>query len=109
MAIGALLRYPETPAEFYTWSFAHMANHRDIIRRIFEETGQNLTEYVLDPFDPQSMIDQHQTMHNEMDRVLGISGYDLTVLDWSDPDSRSTWLAQNQNEHYIASSILGIG
>jgi hypothetical protein len=113
MGIATLLENPiASPADFDRWSFANMASHRDIIRRIFETNGTELPEYVLSPFDPTNMdawLELHQQMHTDFQGILGISGYDLTVLDWNDESQVSTWLAQHANTHWIASQVLGIG
>lgn len=112
MALAVLGETPKTPEQLAVWSFVHMSHHRDIIRVIFEATGLRLDEWVIDPFDPNSddtWIYQHAIMHNQMDSVLGIAGYDLSTLDWQDPEILASWINANQTEHYIAGNILGLG
>lgn len=112
MSLAALQNYPSTPTEFVVWSFAHQAHHRDIIRRITELHSENLTSFVLDPFDPNDMggwIEHHRIMHEQMDTLLKIPSYDLTGLDWSDREATADWLQKNYYEHSIASQLLKIG
>jgi hypothetical protein len=102
MAVADLFNVPETGAQMAQWSFIHMAHHREINAAILESHGVALPEYILDPIslaDPQAFLNQHQTMHNNTDAVLGISGYDLTDVDWSDPGNRSGWIFLNATLH----------
>lgn len=111
MSIATLYIIPRTPEEFNVWSFAHAAHHRDILRRIYEVYGSRLDEYVLDPFDPLdpgNWTALHQVMHQQMDAILGIAGYDLTELDWTDEAGLRAWMSHQGNEHYQAGTILGV-
>ena len=121
MALAQINEIPRTDDDMKRWSFSHMANHRDIIRRIYEITTPvppattpapiSLNPWPLDPFDPNNLgewLYQHQIMHQQMDAILGIAGYDLLGLDWSDPDQIVEWIGFNSNEHVQASKILGI-
>jgi len=110
--LATLFRIPQTPEEFSLWSFAHAAHHRDIIRLIFQTQSKRLDEYVLDPLNPVDMGNWpylHQTMHQQMDTVLGIKGFDLSTIDWQDADLMSGWFNQHANEHYQAGAILKLG
>jgi len=110
--IANIFNVPGNEAELAVWASAHLSHHRDINRRIFELTGIALSEYVLDPIDPfNSHVweAQHQIMHTNMDAILGIDGFDLSDVDFTDPDTLAGWITLNANEHYIASNVLGIG
>lgn len=98
-----------------------MANHLDIIRRIYEITTPvppattpaptQLNPYPLDPIIPENIgnwLYWHAVMHAQMDTVLGIAGYDLLGLDWNDPAGLAEWISFNSDEHVQASRILGI-
>jgi len=89
-----------------------MAHHRDINRRIYELTQIALPEYLLDPIDPQntgSWDDLHQSMHDAQNQLLGISGFNLLGIDFSDQQLLATWIFLNANEHHQAADILEIG
>lgn len=114
MALASLQEIPKSALEFAEWSFAHAAHHRDIIRVIYRDYGgARLDEYVLDPFDPRGSTEvwaeNHAAMHNAMDAVLGIAGYNLSEVDWTDERSLGDWLSAHFNEHYQAGQILGLG
>lgn len=115
MPLAQIQAIPKTPDEIEAWSFVHSANHVDILRRIFETQGKNLTSYFLDSFDPENLTGTnwlylHGIMHQQMDAALGIQPYNLLgSLDWQDEDSVATWFNAHQTEHTQASSLLGIG
>ena len=112
MSLASLQNYPRTRDEFALWSFGHAAHHRDILRRIFETKNQNLTSFLLDPFDPTEMgswTQNHWIMHQQMDKALNIQSYDLSQLDWEDPELMTDWLQKNYYEHSIAAQLLNIG
>ena len=112
MSLGTIAEIPESPADMQRWSFCNQASHRDIIRVIFQLGGTRLDEYVLDPFDPENLgnwPNLHQTMHDQMNHTLGIGGFDLTGVDWSEPKRMAAWIQAHSNEHYRVSQILNLG
>ena len=115
MAVAAIYNVPSTQPEFDSWAFAHAAHHRDIIRRLYElgaVSGGVLVEYVLDPLNPTDMgawLYHHQVMHNQMENVLGISGYNLLSADFTSQNELTGWVWLNAQIHYQAGNILGLG
>jgi hypothetical protein len=110
--LADLYNVPSNDEERAQWSFAHMAHHRDINRRIYELVKIALPEYILDPVNPSDSGEweyQHQLMHDAQNGLLGIQGQDLTGIDWKDQRILSGWIFLNSNEHYQASNILEIG
>lgn len=114
-AVAAIYNVPSTKDELDAWSFAHAAHHNDIIRRLLElgvAKGGSLDQYVLDPFNPKEpgvWLYQHQVMHQQMDPLLGIDGFDLLDADFSSQDNFAGWVWLNAQEHFQAANILGIG
>ena len=121
MPLDEISTVPLTQDDVKRWSFAHMANHLDIIRRIYETTQPvapattpppiSLNPYPLDPIDTENLgtwLYNHSVMHAQMDLVLGIAGYDLLELDWNDKDQLIEWINFNSDEHIQASKQLGI-
>lgn len=113
MTVAALLNIPGTPQEFNDWSFAHAAHHRDCIRVVQEKDNVLLSEYILDPMNLGDGFGQwiywHQTMHNDMNAVLDVNGFDLTDVNWQDKGQFASWIQNNENEHYQWATILGVG
>lgn len=111
-AVADLYNVPSTDTERAQWAFAHMAHHRDIIRRLYELVGVTLPEYSLDPVDPSNTGQweyQHQLMHDAQNQLLGISGFDLSEVSWKDQNLLTGWIWLNGNEHLQAADILEIG
>lgn len=110
-ALASLYNVPSTDTERSQWSFAHMAHHRDINRRLYELTLVALPEFILDPVNPTdtgSWEYQHQQMHNNQNQLLGIAGFDLSELDWTKQNELAGWVFLNALEHRQAADILEI-
>jgi hypothetical protein len=114
MPLAQLVGVPKTNADLQAWQFANVANHRDIIRLVMATKGINLEEFQLQPFDPndeagfQAFLNSHQSMHTALDQALGQNSYNLSELDWNNPNELAWWIGQHYIEHQAASSILGI-
>lgn len=112
MSIAALFNVPTSETEMQQWAFAHMANHRDIIRVIYRIFAVALPEYILDPVNPGEdglWQRQHQEMHQDMNMLLGTSGFDLLGVDWQDQNKLAAWIQLNAVEHRQASDLLRLG
>lgn len=112
MSLAGIFNIPGDPDELHQWAFDHMANHRDILKAIREQYGLLLNEYPLDPIPPNDLgvwSYQHQIMHDQMNQVLGISGLNLTNVDWDDVGQRTAFVYSNATLHREASGLLGIG
>lgn len=110
--VAPLYNIPGTVDESNSWSFAHSSHHRDIIKAVFEQYGVSLPEYALDPIPTQDLstwIYQHQQMHNDMNQIVGVSGYNLSNVNWKNIESRSGWIFSNANEHTNVAGILRVG
>ena len=110
--VAGLSNVPNTKSELAVWATLHQTHHRDINRRIYELAGISLPEYILDPINPDDTgvwEDQHQQMHQDMDALLGINGFDLTNVNFENEAYLAGWIQLHFNEHYQAANILGIG
>src|SRR5208282_2649234 len=102
MGLPLLYAQPSTADDWSAWAFNHAANHYDIVSQAALVKSQILTQFCLDPVDPNDLgmfLYQHQIMHNQINAVLGTSGFDLLSLDWKDPDAFAEWLLLNGDEH----------
>ena len=115
MSLAALWNIPETDDQLSEWSFQNAAAHADIVRVIYQLTGQQLDQFVLDPFNPkdpgsfQPWLYQHYAMHQQMDAILGIQGYDLTDVDFTNEGLLAGWIQTHASEHMQAGQILNLG
>lgn len=112
MGVADIANVPGDDANsLYTWSFAHMAHHRDVNRVILQQHGVQIPEFELDPIDPKDMgvfLYQHQLMHNAANAVLQVSGNDLLDVDWKNVTERTSWIFLNQNEHLQWTKLLNV-
>ena len=110
--VAGLFNVPSDDPELLTWSSIHATHHRDINRVIFQLLGTTLDEFILDPFNPGDAgewLQNHQIMHQQMDALLGLSGYNLLAVDMTNREQFSNWVFLNADEHFKAANILGIG
>lgn len=73
---------------------------------------QALDQFQLSPIDTNGFglwLYRHSIMHNQINLILGTTGYNLLDLDWEDQEQFQDWLNQNGEEHQRICSALGIG
>jgi len=110
MSVVDLYNVPQTPSDMDRWASLHMIHHRLINLAIYRQHHIALPEYVIDPIDmrnPTAFLDQHQTMHNNTDSVLGLSGYDLSDVDLTDARQLSGWIWLNAQLHFQEATATG--
>jgi hypothetical protein len=112
MGLASLAFVPNTQAEFQVWSFSNQASHRDIAEAIFRLNATNVSVYCVDPFDPENLGNWpwlHQAMHDQMFTAAGLpTSYDLTGIDWQDPEVVQNWVAAHSDDHNRISAFLGL-
>ena len=111
MSLPQLYAMPQTPGDWQAWAFNHAAGHYDWVRAALEQKHQQLVQYQLSPLPFENLglwLYQHQSMHNQINTVLGTSGFDLLELDWGDPDQLQEWLNLNGDEHVRIAAALGV-
>jgi hypothetical protein len=99
---------PQDQFQEQSWSFAHMACHRDFVSVVLVKYNIVLPEYAIDPFG-DDVADVHQQMHNDLDPILGVHGFDLTEVNWKDPAQRKAWIWLNATLHQQEGTVLGVG
>lgn len=110
--IGALFNIPTTPQEFMRFAFHNNDAHVLAVRAIKINAGVGLPEYPLDPIpasDFASWLYTHQSAHNAVNEVLGISGNDLTDLDPTKPEEMTYWIQLHASEHVKWGDMLNYG
>jgi hypothetical protein len=111
MGLASIENVPSSDQSLNEWSFSHQAHHRDVARRIYELHSLALPEYVIDPMNVNDLGlfgYQHQALHNDVNFVLGVSGNDLSEVNWHDPGEREGWIFLNFSEHQQWNQILGV-
>lgn len=111
MALAGLFNIPEDDVGLLRFSFSNADSHTRIIRAIFLARNVNLETFPLDPINKQdikSWLRRHQTMHNDMNTFFGLSGDDLTDVDFEKREQLAEWIWIHAVEHRNAHFALGI-
>ncbi len=93
------------------WALQHSDDHWLIRQRIQDQSLGNLPAWQLWPVnfrDWDAYALRHQAAHNEMNDALGLSGSDLTGVDFKDEKAVKEWNLTHFSEHEAAHSSLGI-
>lgn len=109
--IADLLNIPQSPEDFFSFSFANAAHHTDVVVAIRAKGGATIAPVPLDPIPPtdfQTWLSTHQQHHILIDAALGVQGNDLLDLDLKDQKQVQTWFALHANEHFQWANILGV-
>lgn len=111
MALPTLFNVPTNAEEMSIFAFANMDEHRKIAAAAQAQLSVALDLFPLDPIptgDLGTWVYNHQTMHDQQNAVLGISGNDLTTLDLNDISQLVNWIELHAQEHYQAAQLLGL-
>lgn len=111
MSVAAIFNVPSNQAEFNDWSFCHSDHHTNVAAKL-RTVGIVVPTYILDPINPADTGTweyQHQLIHDAIDQVLGIQGFDLSDINWQDRNEFAGWIFLNANEHYQMAAILEVG
>lgn len=111
MSLAQIVYPPPTAHGFTEWSFWHYQHHLAIIAAA-KTKGFALNQYQIWPIDPNNMqtfLEQHQSMHDEMNAASGVFGSDLQDLDFSNKKIVDAWFYTQYVEHQSVASFLGGG
>ena len=110
MSLLQISTAPRTPAEWLEWSFSHQANHQDTARVVFKTKGVRVNVPPLDPIEQTtSWLYNHQQLHADVNKALGIQGQNLLLVDWSDEESVLDWVLANFDDHQRQCTVLNLG
>jgi hypothetical protein len=102
---------PKDRRSLEQWALWHQTDHVEIKQAIQRALGLNLTVWPLYPFKLSAWNEwalRHQSAHNEMNTVSGLTGSDLTEVDFSKRDQREEWHLSHFNEHLAQRTRYGI-
>ncbi len=109
--LAALLNVPKTDAEWRQFSYDHRDSHDRIRAAIKKKYGVDLTDYVIDPINPDSLqqfLQDNASLHTDMNGILKSQSSDLLDVDINDPKQLDSWINLNYQEHQNAEQLLGI-
>jgi len=87
-----------------SFDFSHHQDHVEIARAIQKSTGTKMQIYPIHPADDRdaAWMRLHQSFHDDMHKVLGTQGRDLTG------EMDQAWYNNNYQEHVAVRAKLGI-
>jgi len=109
--LAALMNVPKTDAEWRQFSYDHRDSHDRIRAAIKKKYGVDLTDYVIDPINPDSLqqfLQDNASLHTDMNGILKSQSSDLLDVDINDPKQLDSWISLNYQEHQNAEQLLGI-
>ena len=95
-------------AQFFFWN---AQDHIEISQAVQRQKTVNLFQRVLDPVDKDAIdawMELHQQSHNDINAVLGLSGNDLSDLDFSNERRVREWINLHAQEHLAMRQALKI-
>lgn len=104
-----LLNVPKDPSEWSQFSLSHRTSHDLIRQRIKQKFGVGLTDYEVDPMNPEDFtgfLQNNAQLHDDMNAVLGLQSSNLQDAQLDDPARLRAWINLHYQEHYDAESRL---
>jgi hypothetical protein len=92
------------------FSFSNQDEHQRLVRAIAVQGGAALTIYPLDPIPVYAATfwaQLHQQAHNDLSNALGTSLFDISEVNFSNPDEAAAWAFLHYNMHQDAANALG--
>ena len=108
-----LFNAPHDAGTLAEFSSIHQADHFDIGGQVVQKLG--IRTMIMQPLDPipvefgldlLTWLMNHQLVHNEVNGYLGLSGYDLTSVDFHNREQLEIWIRYNALEHNNMSQHL---
>lgn len=106
-----IINVPKNDQEWEIWTFAHKDSHDKIRKAIQTKTGINLSNFIIYPIDKnhiQDFLQNNQSLHVDMDGILGIQSSDLQDVDFKKENEKIAWFYSHYLEHQSAELALGI-
>jgi len=113
MPLVDLLNVPKTDDDWQNFFFQNRDSHDRIRKAIQSQTSPavNLTDYVVYPVSQdqiEQFLDNNQSLHSDMNGVLGLQSSDLQDVSFSDENAKIAWFYSHYLEHQSAEIELGI-
>jgi hypothetical protein len=108
--LPALENIPKTPDQWQHWSFDHRDSHDRIRAAIARSQGRTLTDYQIDPIDPNQLsqfLQNNSSLHDDMNSALGLQSTDLQDADLTNENELASWVKLHYQEHFYAEAKSG--
>jgi hypothetical protein len=105
-----LSNIPHTTEDWAQWAWHHRDSHDRIRKAIKQVYGINLTDYQVEPINPNdltSFLQNNSNLHDDMNTVLSLQSSDLQDANLQEPRELDAWIKLHAQEHYYAEAKLG--
>lgn len=102
---------PHSRNDWDQFSFAHRDSHDRIRAAILKQFGVSLTDYQVDPIDPNNItqfLQNNSSLHGDMNGVLKLQSSDIEDVNLGDEKQMEAWTRLHYNEHMYAELKLQI-
>ena len=99
------------PEGWRTFWFYNWQDHWEIANAIQTQLNTPQTLYVINPWSDdgaETILEQHQRFHNDMNAATGSAGQDLSVLDFKDKNAVQNWIYAHYQEHLKVRTNLSL-
>ena len=108
--LPALSNIPHSDEDWKIWAWHHRDSPNRIRRALKKVYGVDLTDYQVEPINPNDMssfLQNNSALHDDMNSTLGLQSTDLQDADITKPNELASWIKLHAQEHYYAESKLG--
>lgn len=111
MSLASVLYPSPTNQGWDEWSWHNYQHHLAINTALTQVLGIIPVTYRLWPVRQEEFrdwLEQHQQAHTLFCNAIGISGVDISDLDFKDKTKRDAWMYLHFQQHQAAAQILGL-
>jgi hypothetical protein len=111
VTIESLFNVPTEERSLAFFATANADHHTRIAESIFAAGGTRLLVQPLDQiplFATEVWLQKHQQMHNDLNKLLGSTGFDLSSVDFNNQREVEAFIELHAKEHYRFADETGI-
>jgi hypothetical protein len=111
LTVESLFNVPTDQRGLDYFATANADHHTRLAESIFAAGGTRLLVQPLDPiplFARDVWLQKHQQMHNDLNKLLGTTGFDLSALDIENEEEVAAWVGLHAREHYRFADGTGV-
>ena len=110
MGLPDLYNPPPEDEGWQEYWFNHYNDHLEIVQA-FQKLLIPMTVYIIYPWSEENkdtILEQHQQFHNDMNAAAGLPGSDISDFDQKNQNEMKAWVYLNYQEHLSIHTALNI-
>ena len=108
--LPAIQNIPHSDEDWKFWSWHHRDSHDRIRKAIKKTYGVDLTDFQVEPINPNDLTDflqNNSQLHDDMNSTLGLQSMNLQDANLQNEHEMTAWIRSHALEHYYAEAKLG--